>query len=177
MPITISITETDYFLPEDGTVAQAKLLQLLSNTKECYMSAYAFTLKPMIDAITKADAAGAVFHLLLDYSQEQDSEEKPLVLALAASFKKNGHSTITITTAGLNSPQSDDIWHWKGFVVVNSDGTYTCWEGSTNFSDSAWFQGNSCRVFQSSDWANQFIQQFQAHEAWARSNEPSYQVM
>lgn len=49
--------------------------------------------------------------------------------------------------------------------------------GSTNFSLSTWFQGNSCRVFQFHEWTNLFIEQFLARKAWARKHEPRYQVM
>lgn len=176
--ITITVTETDYFLPEDGDVAQQRFLELLKQPRQVYLSGFGFTLQPMFDELANADNAGATIDLLLDHSQSNGRAEKPKINALAKSFEKNGRSTITITTAGVNSAKPDQIWHWKGFVALGQDAEdYDCWEGSTNFSLSAWFQGNSCRVFQSPEWTNLFIKQFLTHKAWARQNQPQHQVM
>jgi hypothetical protein len=50
-----------------------------------------------------------------------------------------------------------------------------CWEGSVNFSDSGWFQGNSARLFRSKAWADAFIAQHELHREWALTNEARYQ--
>jgi hypothetical protein len=172
--ITITTTETDYFLPEDGQEAEQKFLQLLKNFSEIWICAFGFTLQPMFDELKKADAAGANLHILLDHSQAVGKAELPRVKDLVENLR---HSDVTITTAGVNSPKKDQIWHWKGMIVKPKDGQEDyCWEGSTNFSQSAWFQGNSARVFRSSVWAQTFIQQFEAHRAWALANEPQYQI-
>jgi hypothetical protein len=171
---TISITETDYFMPEDGPVAQKQFLELLANPGEVWMSAYSFTLQPMFEELLKADARGVKIHLLLDHSQEAGRAEASQVKNLAENLK---HGDVTITTAGINSRAPAQIWHWKGFVVQQSGSSqYDCWEGSTNFSQSGWLQGNSARTFSSGIWAQKFIQQFEAHMAWALANEPQYQV-
>jgi len=52
--ITISVTETDYFLPEDGKIAEAKFLELLNNLTEVWICAFGFTLQPMFDELKKA---------------------------------------------------------------------------------------------------------------------------
>lgn len=172
--ITITITETDYFLPEDGQVAEQAFLGLLNNLTEVWICAFGFTLQPMFDGLKRADAAGAKLHILLDHSQEVGKAEAPRVQDLVAHLK---HGDVTITTAGVNSAQKDQIWHWKGLVVTAKDGHEPhCWEGSTNFSLSAWFQGNSARVFRSSVWAQAFVKQFEAHRAWALQYEPQYQI-
>ena len=172
--ITITVTETDYFLPEDGTVAKQKFLELLRNLTEVWISAFGFTLQEMFDELKNADANGAKIHVLLDHSQERGRAEAPKVQDLVNNLK---HGDVTITTAGVNSAMKDQIWHWKGMVVVPRDNQdYYCWEGSTNFSISAWFQGNSARVFRNTTWARTFIQQFNAHKSWALTNEPQYQV-
>ncbi len=172
--ISITITETDYFLPEDGKVAEQKFLELLKNFSEIWICAFGFTLQPMFDELKKADAAGAKLHILIDHSQAMGKAELPKLKDLVANLK---HSDVTITTAGVNSDQKDQIWHWKGMVVKSTDGKeYQCWEGSTNFSQSAWFQGNSARVFTSTVWAQTFIKQFEIHRAWALANERQYQI-
>ena len=128
----------------------------------------------MFDELKKADKAGAKIHVLLDHSQETGKAEAPKVKDLVSNLK---HGDVTITTAGVNSKAPSQIWHWKGMVVAARDGKDNyCWEGSTNFSASGWLQGNSARVFRSSVWAQAFIKQFEAHRAWARANEPQYQI-
>jgi hypothetical protein len=171
--IEIAIQETDYFLPEDGQQAEAIFLALLNNPGETWISAFGFTLQPMFDDIKKADAAGVKIHLLLDHSQSTGRAEAPKVKDLVQSLK-NGD--VTITTAGVNSGKPSEIWHWKGMVVSQPQGAPDCWEGSTNFSESAWSQGNSARVFSNQTWADVFVKQLEAHRAWAQANEPQYQL-
>ena len=186
--IEISLTERDYFLPDDGVAAQKEFLALFTaGYDEIWINAYGFTLQPMFDAIKAADARGVKCHILLDHTQECGHAEAPLVKDLVASLK-NGD--VTVTTAGINSGKPSNIWHWKGLVAKFNDGNaslerfgsmdiapaYFCWEGSTNFSASAWTQGNSARIFANDLWASTFITQQAAHIAWARTNEPQYQV-
>src|SRR5690348_521580 len=97
---TITITATDYFMPEDGAVAQQVVLAVLANPTEVWMSAYDFTLQPMFDELLKDDARGVKIHLLLDHSQEAGRAEAPKVKNLATNLK---HGDVTITTAGINS--------------------------------------------------------------------------
>jgi len=179
--IHIEVSEDDYFLPEDGTIAEAKFLELLNNPGETWIGAFGFTLQPMFDNIKAADARGVKIHILLDHSQSGGHAEASKVKDLVASLK-NGD--VTITTAGLNSKKPSQIWHFKGMVVSMlpalggmTEPVSACWEGSTNFSESAWFQGNSARVFANQQWAEAFVAQQEAHTAWARANEPQYQLM
>ena len=173
--ITLTVTETDYFLPEDGQAAEQRFLDLLGHLSEVWISAFGFTLQPMFDELKKADAAGATIHILLDHSQEVGKAEAPKVLDLVKSLR---HGDVTITTAGIHSGAPSQIWHWKGMVVRPTDGKDPfCWEGSVNFSTSGWLQGNSARVFRSGPWAKVFVQQFEEHRAWAIAHEPQYQVL
>jgi len=174
--ITISITETDFFLPEDGATAEQKFLEFLNTQSETWICAFGFTLQPMFDAILKADANGVKIHILLDHSQSVGHAEAPKVKNLVANIK-NGD--VTITTAGIDSSKKSQIWHWKGMTTKSLDPTIEnqCWEGSTNFSESAWYQGNSARIFNNNVWSQVFIDQFNLHKAWARENEPQYQLM
>lgn len=187
--LEITIKEKDFFLPEDGAEAETVFLNMLNDGySELWICAFGFTLQPMFDAIKAADAKGMKVHILLDHMQEAGHAEAPKVKDLVDSLK-NGD--VTITTAGINSGKPSQIWHWKGMVAKYNDGNtdierfgalggttpaYFCWEGSTNFSESAWFQGNSARIFASDEWATKFIAQQLAHIAWARENEPQYQL-
>lgn len=180
--IQITTNETDFFLPEDGVIAEQAFLELLNNPGETWIGAFGFTLQPMFDAIKAADARGVKIHLLLDHSQSSGHAEAPKVKDLVNSLK-NGD--VTITTAGLNSGKPSQIWHFKGMVVSMlptdvlggmTTPVQACWEGSTNFSESAWFQGNSARIFANQQWAETFVAQQEAHTHWARDNEPQYQL-
>jgi hypothetical protein len=42
--ITITVSETDFFLPEDGSAAEKQFLDLLSKLSEVWISAFGFTL-------------------------------------------------------------------------------------------------------------------------------------
>src|SRR5260370_1329535 len=172
--IHITVDEVDYFLPEDGKEAETQFLDLLNNPGETWICAFGFTLQPMFDAIKKADVAGVKIHILLDHTQEVGHAEAPKVKDLVTSLK-NGD--VTVTTAGINNGKKSQIWHGKGIVVQAVDGGNNhCWEGSTNFSESAWFQGNSARIFRNDIWADTFIKQFELHRQWAQENEPQYQL-
>lgn len=201
--IQITITEKDYFLPEDGPDAEKVFLNLLNGDyQELWISAFGFTLQPMFDAIKAADARGVKCHILLDHSQSGGTAEKPKVQDLVNSLK-NGE--VVITTAGAGSGKPSDIWHWKGMVARFEDGNdaitrfgamasnlnnfgisvnaspdnttiYFCWEGSTNFSQSGWDQGNSARLFSNITWAEKFVEQHGIHAQWAEQNEPQYQL-
>lgn len=171
----LTVTEDDYFLPEGGDAARARFLAILADPalKEIWISSYGFTLQPMFAALKEADARGAMIHLLLDHSQETGKAEAPLVQDLVDSLQ---HGDVTITTAGVGSARTSDIWHWKAMVVDLGEDTLTCWEGSTNFSAGGWDQGNSARVFKSDVWGETFKSQFAVHKAWAVENEPQYQL-
>jgi hypothetical protein len=172
--IQIDVTETDYFLPEDGAAAEAAFLELLQSPGETWVSAFGCTLAPLFDSVAAADAAGVPIHLLLDHSQSQGHAEAPKVKALAHTLR---HGDLTITTAGGGSAEPSQIWHTKGMVVAAADGGAPwCWEGSVNFSASGWKQGNTARLFRSKEWAEAFIQQFTVHRDWARHYEPQYQL-
>jgi hypothetical protein len=169
------LSEIDFFLPEDGTAAASALLALLASPQEVWISAYAFSYRPLLSALQALDGAAVPIHLLIDQSESASATEKPLLRALIAAVR---HTDLTITTAGAPSPEPDEIWHWKGMVTRDAKAAagYNCWEGSTNFSESAWLQGNSCRMFSSRPWAAAFVEQFVAHRAWARAHMPNSQL-
>jgi hypothetical protein len=174
MSIRIDVTETDYFLPEDGPAAEAAFLELLAKPGEAWVSAFGFTLQPLFDEILAADAKGVPIHLLLDHSQAMGHAEAPKVKALAEGLH---HGDLTVTTAGINSGAPRQIYHWKGMVVAAADGGEPfCWEGSVNFSGSGWMQGNSARLFRSEAWAAVFVANFTAHRDWARRFEAQFQL-
>lgn len=172
--ITETVTEDCYFLPDDGIMAKARLLELVAGPGETYISAYAFTLPELYGAVKAADAHGVPVHLLLDRSQSCGHTEAPMLKALAEGLKCGD---VTITTAGGGSASTGQIYHWKALVILATDGGAPwCVEGSTNLSASGFQQGNSFRVFRSAPWSDAFIANFKEHQAWARTHELQYQI-
>jgi hypothetical protein len=171
MPFTIDTTITCYLLPGDGPTAEADFLQHLTNMGETWVIAYAFTLPDMINDLITAHQKGVKLHLYLDHSQSTGKAEAPLLQKLLA-------AGIEITI-GTSPEGSAYICHTKGIVsdAAAGGGQPWCWEGSTNFSLSAWKQVNTAMVFSSLDWRNDFVAQFEALRDYAWANEKSMQIM
>lgn len=170
MPFTISTTITCYLLPEDGAVAQQVFLKNLLDPGETWIIAYAFTLPDMINELIAAHQRDIPLHLYLDYSQYQDKTETPLVQKLVQAGIE--------VTVGTSPSGSEYICHTKGIVSdAAPGGALWCWEGSTNFSLSAWKQVNTALVFSSPAWRDQFVAQFEALRDFAWANERNLQIM
>ncbi len=172
--LTISnLSETDYFLPEDGPQAEADFLSLVRTPGRVFIAAFGCTMPELFDALKMHDAAGHPCALLLDHLQSMGHAE---ARDLDDFFFASKFADVTITTAGINSRQPSQLWHIKGAVVVPSDGSVPlCWEGSVNFSPNGWAQGNTARSFRSQEWAAAFLVLFNRHRAYARESEAQYQ--
>lgn len=170
MPFTIDTAITCYLLPDDGTVAQQAFLKNLLDPGETWIIAYAFTLSDMINELIAAHKKGTPLHLYLDYSQYKDKTETPLVQQLVQAGVE--------VTVGTSPAGSQYICHTKGIVSdAAPGGTLWCWEGSTNFSLSAWKRVNTALVFSSQAWRDQFVAQFEALRDFAWANERNLQIM
>jgi len=172
MPFQIETTVTCYLLPEDGAQAQQSFLDHLLEPGETWIIAYAFTLVPMIQDLLKAHQNGVPLHIYLDHSQTEGKAQLPEVKQLV-----NAGVEVTIGT----SPEgSQYICHTKGMVSdpdAKGRGSLYCWEGSVNFSASAWHQVNTAMVFASQKWRDEFVGQFEALKQYAWTNERSMQLM
>ena len=172
MSFQITTTVTCYLLPGDGATAQADFLQHLTDPGETWIIAYAFTLPDMIKELLQAHKQGLPLYIYLDSSQAEGNVERPLVQQLV-----NAGIEVTI---GTSPAGSQFICHTKGIVsdrAPDGKGTLWCWEGSTNFSLSAWKQVNTAMVFASQQWRNEFVAQFEALRDFAWTNERSMQLM
>jgi PLD-like domain len=170
MPFTITTTVTCYLLPDDGPIAQQEFLKNLLDPGETWIIAYAFTLPDMINELLQAHKKGIPLHLYLDYSQYKDKTETPLVQKLVQAGVE--------VTVGTSPAGSEYICHTKGIVSdAAPGGSLWCWEGSTNFSLSAWKQVNTALVFSSQEWRDQFVAQFEALRNFAWANEQNLQIM
>jgi PLD-like domain len=170
MPFTIDTEITCYLLPGDGQVAQQAFLKNLLDPGETWIIAYAFTLPDMINELLAAQKKGTPLHLYLDYSQYTDKTETPLVQKLVQAGVE--------VTVGTSPAGSQYICHTKGIVSdAAPGGALWCWEGSTNFSLSAWKQVNTALVFSSEEWRDQFVAQFEALRNFAWANERNLQIM
>jgi len=166
--------EENYFLPEDGLAAKERLMGIVNLPTEGWYSAYNFSLPEIFDSLKVTDGQGIPFHALLDWVSSQSPSEKDKLIDLKANIKV---SDITLTTAGLNSQHTGQIWHDKVIVKkANDGGEPWCIEGSTNISTTAFDQGNTMRVFRSQAWADALIKQFEEHKAYALANYARYQA-
>jgi phosphatidylserine/phosphatidylglycerophosphate/cardiolipin synthase-like enzyme len=170
MSFVITSTITCYLLPEDGPAAQTGFLKHLNEPGETWIIAYGFTLPDMITDLLQAHKNGVPLHIYLDHTQSAGKIEHPLVLELV-----NAGVEVTI---GTSPDGSKYICHTKGMVSdkSNAGGLY-CWEGSTNFSTSAWHQVNTALVFSSTEWRNEFVAQFEGLRDYAWANERAMQLM
>lgn len=170
MPFTIDTAITCYLLPQDGTVAEQLFLKNLLDPGETWIIAYAFTLPDMINELLAAHKKGIPLHIYLDFSQSTGKTEKPLVQQLISSGVE--------VTIGTSPAGSQFICHTKGIVSdAAPGGSLWCWEGSVNFSLSAWKQVNTAMVFSSPAWRDQFVAQFEALRNFAWANERADQLM
>lgn len=172
MSFTIDTQITCYLLPEDGPAAQAEFLKNLNDPGETWIIAYAFTLPDMIQELLAAQQKGIPLHLYLDYSQYRSGKttEDPLVKQLVQAGVE--------VTVGTSPAGSQYICHTKGIVSdAAKGGSLWCWEGSVNFSLSAWRQVNTAMTFSSQPWRDQFVAQFEALRNFAWAKERSLQIM
>lgn len=169
-----NLTEDNYFLPEDGEIARAKFLELVAIPTEGWISSYGFTMPEVFQVLSRNEDKGIGTHLLLDYTQSRGRTAVPLIKEHARHITKGG---LTLTTAGINSKRTSQIWHFKAMVKEAPDGGEPwCWDGSVNMSASGWDQGNMARVFRSKQWADVFRKQHAEHTQWARQHMAEKQV-
>ena len=156
---------TAWQLPDDAEAAEAAFLALLHNPAETWIRAYAFTMKALTDECIAAHEAGVKLHIALDRSQEVGTYEKPEVERLVAAGVE---TTIATSYAG-----SKYIAHEKGLFTAAGE----CWEGSTNFSSSAWKQINTALQFVSPAYQAMQVRTFNHEVQYAWAQERSYQLM
>jgi hypothetical protein len=132
-----------------------------------YITAYGFTLQPMIDQFLANRAAGDLLHIYLDHSQASGMAEKPQVQRLV-------DAGIGVTM-GTSPAGSKFIRHTKGIVCL--DRVPWCQEGSVNFSENGWHQVNTVMMVSSRDWPGNFVDQFKQLRQFAWDYERSFQLM
>jgi len=139
----------------------------LDDQGEMYITAFGFTLQPMVDKLLEHYQAGDPLHIYLDHSQAGGTMEKPQVQRLVDAGVE--------VTIGTSPEGSRYICHTKGIVCLDSPPW--CWEGSVNFSESGWRQVNTSMVFNSDDWSQKFVEQFKALRQFAWTKEQRMQLM
>jgi hypothetical protein len=156
---------TAYEFPEDAAAGQAALLaHWTKNPTETWLRAYAFTIRALAEAVIEANKT-APQHLYIDHSQCEDEDQLVLVKEMVAAGVE--------VTIGTSPAGEGFIAHTKAFV----DKLGNCWEGSTNFSESAWQQVNTAFQFVSPEWRDMMIAAFNRDVAYAWTNEARFQLM
>ncbi|HXZ02968.1 MAG TPA: phospholipase D-like domain-containing protein [Stellaceae bacterium] len=172
MPFQIETPVTCYLLPEDGESAEQEFLANLKDPGETWIIAYSFTLVPMIDDLIEAHENHVPLHLYLDHSQSAGKAAKPVIQKLVDAGIE--------VTIGTSPEGSRYICHTKGMVsdkTPDGKGNLFCWEGSVNFSQSAWHQVNTAMTFSSPKWRDEFVAQFEALRQFAWTHEADMQLM
>lgn len=158
-----NITATIYEFPEDAKAAQEALLAAVTGV-ERWWRCYAFTYRPLAEAIIAANKT-APQHLYVDKSQTEDAEQRSLVMECVEAGVE-----VTIGT----SPEGQGfIAHSKAFAGADGD----IWEGSLNWSESAWRQVNTALTYNSPARRDELVAAFKRDVAYAWSQEQSCQVM
>lgn len=167
--------EKCYLLPEDGDLAKQDLIGLfhLPNLKEVYIKAYAFNMDILLKTIKDVDSQGIKVSILADYVQSRGRGSWNELVDLRKNLKTG---EILLTTAGCGSKSTSQIWHSKAASFIYSDKEPINFEGSCNFSDTGFLQGNTIRIFSSQEYSDTFIKHFNIHRDWTLSNAQSKQI-
>lgn len=171
-----SKNEIAYIMPDDHEQAAADCLKnfTLPNIKEVWVKNYGITYQPFADALKALDVKQIPVHVLSDYVQSRSKSGWEIAVDLYHNLK---HGDITLTTAGPKSQTTGAIWHHKSYTIHFTDDSEPLnWEGSVNFSPGGWNQGNSARQFNSLQWSNIYIAQFEEVRAWAQKERSDKQV-
>lgn len=156
---------TAWEFPEDAEAGKAALLaHWTENPVETWLRAYALTMRELTEAIIAAEKT-APTHVYVDHTQCEDEDQLTLVKELVAAGVE--------VTIGTSPAGSGYIAHTKAYVDADGD----CWEGSTNFSESAWHQVNTAFQFNSPAWRDMMVAAFNRDVAYAWEHERSLQLM
>jgi hypothetical protein len=161
------LTVIAWELPEDAVAAkQAAINHWAVNPEETWLLAYAFTMRELVQPILDASKAGFPTHMYVDEScMKDDAKQVTIVKELVA-----GGVEVTV---GSSPAGPAYIAHTKAYVGRSG----ACWEGSTNWSESAWQQVNTAMQFNSPAWRDMIIAAFNVRVAYAWANEASDQLM
>lgn len=162
IPTMTNITAWEF--PEDAVPGEAAFLAHWNTPVETYVRAYAFTMKHLADAICEA-AKTAPQHVYVDHSQSGSEAQ----LACLHQIVQCPGVDLTI---GTSPAGKGFIAHTKAYIAVNGD----FWEGSTNFSYSAWHQVNTAFQGNCPEFTDMMITAFHRDVQYAWENEKSDQL-
>lgn len=155
---------TAWEFPDDALAGKAAFIAQWDDQIERWIRAYALTMRELVAPLIAANKV-APQHCYVDLSCMSDATQKVVVDEIVA-----GGVEVTIGT----SPAGPEfIAHTKSIIAVNGD----CWEGSTNFSESAWRQVNTAFQFNSISWAQMMVEAFNRDVVYAWANCASDQLM
>ena len=156
---------TCWTFPDDAVPGKAAFLGYFSDPSETWVLAYSLTLSVLVDEIIAAHKGGTPLHMYVDHSQSVSHTQAAAVGRLAQAGVE--------VTIGTSYAGRGFIAHEKGYATANGD----CWEGSTNFSQTAWQQINTAMQFNSSVYRDNLKETFAKAVEYAWTHERAYQVM
>lgn len=175
-----------YDIPSDGKQAHSDLVSFIDGAKHSIrLEIYGFTDPDLADALARASMRGVDVRLLLDHTQSTGPTEAAILHRLMLAGFPPDH--LTITTSPMHQ-----IFHRKRLTVdadadvpdaqfdtldaARAAGYPLVVTGSTNWSPTAFRQTNDLIVMPGRLYAKLCVNQFDAQWAWARANEPTYQM-
>lgn len=187
MSFTTSTPVQWFLFPDDREEGEQLLTSKLRSPGETWINAFNFSYMPLVDEVLAAHAAGVKLHLYIDKSQSAIAKLPRKLSKIGLHHFAEGRVQSTVVralaeagvevTIGTSDQGSEFIAHTKGVVVKESDGSYWCWTGSLNFSQSGWRQVNDVAVLESDAFAQHFIARFERLRQFAWTKERRWQVM
>ena len=148
-------------MPTDAEPAQRELLAMAASASPLVIIAYSFSWQPLIQALLLRPGCGKATNIAIDASQASTHVEQADARELIAAG-----IPVTLT----DSPRRRKaICHAKIMALANGE----IWEGSTNFSKSAWIEANVSTRFRSPVVADEVRKYYNVlcARAWARQRE------
>lgn len=168
--ISDQTTIDGYITPADASACRVRLMQLLATPVEKWIILYEASMADFWSELNAMAAPPHPIHLYADASlAKRPAEHGSLTLA-----KRHGVD-VAIGTSNLGRYF---VCHSKVIACNPEDGQTQglCWEGSLNFSDTAWAEPNTVLVFRSNAYRDLIKQQWEELAGWARSNEADMQL-
>ena len=163
--ITLDPGPTTFLFAPFDDVATPFLRAAAAEEEELCVSAYAFTLAPLVAVMKANQARGVVQYLLADLSQSKDPGDHAAILECVQA----GISTLVGTAPGGAKDPELYILHSKYLLGRSQSVVFT---GSYNFSAAAAVQHNASQVFTSQAVWAAFRADFAGSWAWVEANEP-----
>lgn len=167
---SITTTLDAYLMPEDAAACRVRLLQLVSIPAEKWIIMYEASMPDFWANLSASHSLSHPVHLYADMSLARRLGESGSLHML----RERGVD-VAIGSSDLGKYF---VCHSKVIAVSSPDdqSEAQCWEGSLNFSETAWAEPNTVMIFGSNIYRDIVRHQWECLASWARANEPTAQI-